>query len=158
MLTQGLMSGIGQGLMCVPSFAVLSHHFRRRRTIMMSIVASGTPLGGIINTIMLNQLLNGPIGFKMGVRISAAFLTVLLFLACTLMRTRYGAVHQEAGSVDLGKAVKKCFTEVPSLLTILGYGLFPSRHDSHAMIVMSQVHTLPSRMLVSPLLFSGRLS
>ncbi|KAF8547578.1 MFS general substrate transporter [Imleria badia] len=124
LLVQGLLSGIGQGLMYVPSFAILSHHFKRRRTTMMSIVASGVALGGIVNTIMLNQLLNGPIGFKMGVRISAAFITGLLFLSCILVRTRYSAVRQEAASVNFWKATKKCFVEVPSLLTIIGFTLF----------------------------------
>ena len=110
--------------MYVPSMAVLSHHFKRRRTIVMSIVSSGTALGGIANTIMLNQLLNGPIGFKTGVRISGAFITVLLFLSCILVRTRYSAGKREATSVNFWKATKNCFTEVPSLLTIAGYGLF----------------------------------
>lgn len=124
LLAQGLVSGIGQGLMYVPSFAIVSHHFKRRRTTMMSIVVSGVALGGIANTIMLNQLLNGPIGFKMGVRISAAFITGLLFLSCILVRTRYSAVRQETAPVNFWKATKKCFTEVPSLLTIIGYDSF----------------------------------
>ena len=118
------MSGIGQGLMYVPSFAILSHHFKRRRTTMMAIVCSGIALGGIANTVMLDQLLNGPIGFKTGVRISGAFITVLLFLSCILVRTRYSAVRQEATSVGFWKATKDCFMEVPSLLTITGYGFF----------------------------------
>ncbi|KAG8216309.1 MFS general substrate transporter [Butyriboletus roseoflavus] len=124
LLAQGFASGIGQGLMYVPSFAILSHHFKRRRTTMMSIVSSGVALGGIANTIMLNKLFNGPIGFRMGVRISATFITVLLFLSCTLMRTRYNAVRPAATSIHFWKATKKCFTEIPSLLTIIGFTLF----------------------------------
>ncbi|KAF8429448.1 major facilitator superfamily domain-containing protein [Boletus edulis BED1] len=124
LLAQGLVSGIAQGLMYVPSFAVLSHHFKRRRATMMSIVSSGVSLGGIANTIMLNQLLNGPIGFKMGVQISATFITVLLIISCILVRPRYSAVRQEEVSVNSWKATKKCFTEVPSLLSIIGFMLF----------------------------------
>jgi len=110
--------------MYVPSFAILSHHFKRRQTIMMSIVSSGASLGGIVHAIMLNHLLNGPIGFKRSVRISATFITVLLLLSCILVRTRYSAGKREATSVNFWKATKNCFTEVPSLLTIAGYGLF----------------------------------
>ncbi|KAI9573061.1 major facilitator superfamily domain-containing protein [Boletus coccyginus] len=124
LLAQGIVSGIGQGLMYVPSFAILSHHFKRRQTIMMSIVSSGAALGGIAHAIMLNQLLNGPIGFKMAVRISATFITVLLFLSCILVQTRYSPGKQEATSVNFWKATKNCFTEVPSLLTIAGFSLF----------------------------------
>ncbi|KAI9568014.1 major facilitator superfamily domain-containing protein [Boletus coccyginus] len=124
LLAQGLASGIGQGLMYVPSFAILSHHFKRRRATMMAIVCSGIALGGIVNTIMLDQLLNGPTGFKTGVQISGAFITVLLFLSCILVRTRYSAARQEATPVKFWKATKNCFTEVPSLLTIIGFTLF----------------------------------
>ena len=121
LLAQGLTSGIGQGLMYVPAFAVLSHHFKRRRSAVMSIGTSGVALGSIVHTIMLNKLLNGPLGFKMGVRISGIFVTVLLLLSCILMRTRYGAVRKSAILFNFWKSTKKCFTEIPSLLTIIGY-------------------------------------
>ncbi|KAF9226205.1 MFS general substrate transporter [Gyrodon lividus] len=123
LLTQGLGSGISQGLMYVPSFAVLSHHFKRRRTAVMSIAASGSPLGGIAHTIMLNKLLNGSVGFKAGVRMSAALVTILLFFSCLLMRARYGTT-QKTTSVNFWQPAKKCLTEVPSLLTILGFTCF----------------------------------
>jgi len=123
-LAQGVTSGIGQGLMCVPSFAILSHHFEHRRAAAMSIVASGASLGGIVHTIMLNKLLNGAMGFKTAVRISATFVTVLLFLSCILVRSRYDSIHQEKTPVNFWKATKKCFTEMPCLLTILAFTLF----------------------------------
>ncbi|KAF8837434.1 MFS general substrate transporter [Paxillus ammoniavirescens] len=123
LLAQGFGFGIGLGLMYVPTFAVLSHYFNRRRTTMMSIVTSGAALGGIVHTIMLNKLLNGSFGFQVGVRISAAFVTMLLFLSCLLVRPRYATV-QKTTSVNFWKTTKKCFTEVPSLLTILGFTFF----------------------------------
>ena len=121
--------------MYVPSFAILSHYFNRRRTIMMSIVTSGAASGGIANTIMLNYILNGPIGFKMGVQISATFITGLLFMSCILVRPRYSAVRQEATSVNFWKATKRYFTEVPSLLTIIGY-----RHFNHFFLCVIDNH------------------
>ncbi|KIJ15146.1 hypothetical protein PAXINDRAFT_163133 [Paxillus involutus ATCC 200175] len=123
LLAQGFGFGIGQGLMYVPSLAILSHHFDRRRTIVMSMVTCGASLGGILHTIMLNKLLNGSIGFEAGVRISAGFISILLFLSCVLVRPRYEAV-QKPTSVNFWKTTKKCFTEVPSLLTILGFTFF----------------------------------
>ncbi|KAG9311904.1 major facilitator superfamily domain-containing protein [Chiua virens] len=128
LLAQGLTSGVGQGLMYVPSFTIISHHFRRRQAIMMSIVSSGAALGGVVNTIMLNYLLNGPLGFKTGVQISGAFISGLMILSCILMRTRYPPVIQQAPSVNFWKATKKCFTEIPSLLTIIGFTLFQTAY------------------------------
>ncbi|KIJ63071.1 hypothetical protein HYDPIDRAFT_93254 [Hydnomerulius pinastri MD-312] len=123
LLAQGVASGIAQGLMYVPSYAIISHHFCRRRTAVMSIVASGAALGGIAHTIMLNKLLSSPVGFNTGVRMSASFVTILLFISCLLVRTRYGS-PQKTTSVHFWKATKKCFTEVPSLLTIIGFTCF----------------------------------
>lgn len=72
----------------VPSLAVVSHHFKKRRAIAMSIVAGGTPIGAAGYTILLNNLLNGSLGFANGIRITAAANTVLLLTGCVLMRTR----------------------------------------------------------------------
>ncbi|KAH7889302.1 major facilitator superfamily domain-containing protein [Phlebopus sp. FC_14] len=88
LLAQGFGSGIAEGLMYVPSVAVVSHHFRRRRTLAMTLVASGSPLGSMIHPIMLNYLFHNRVGFANGVRISAALVSILLFIACLLMRTR----------------------------------------------------------------------
>ena len=76
------------GLMNVPSFAVVPHHFRRRQPFAMGIVASGGSLGAIIHPIMLNNLISGRLGFANGVRASAGLISVLLLVACLLMRTR----------------------------------------------------------------------
>ena len=86
--------------MYVPSFAILLHHSKRRQTTTVSIVTSGATLGSVVSTIMLNKLLNGPTGFKMGVRISATFITSLLLISCILMRTRYSAVRPEVTSFN----------------------------------------------------------
>lgn len=72
----------------VPSLAVLSHHFKKKRAIVMSIVAGGTPFGAVVYTILLNNLLSGNLGFANSVRITAAVNTVLLLIGCATMRTR----------------------------------------------------------------------
>ncbi|KAF9237791.1 major facilitator superfamily domain-containing protein [Melanogaster broomeanus] len=115
LLVQGLGSGIGQGLVYVPSFAVLSHHFNRRRTAMMSIVASGVALGGIVHTIMLNKLLNGSVGFQTGVRASAAFLSVFASEVWIHAKDDVGEFLEGNKEVLYGGA---------SLLTIFGLTLF----------------------------------
>ncbi|KAL4073697.1 major facilitator superfamily domain-containing protein [Scleroderma citrinum] len=122
-LAQGVGSGLAQGVMYVPSYAVLSQHFNRRRALVMSIVAAGAPLGGIVHTMMLNKLINGPIGFKTGVLISAGFVTVLLFFSCLLMRTRY-RLHPSVPPIGVWKASKKCICDVPFMLMVIGFLLY----------------------------------
>ncbi|OAX39534.1 MFS general substrate transporter [Rhizopogon vinicolor AM-OR11-026] len=87
-LTQGIGSGVATGLTNVPSIAVVSHHFERRKSFVMGLVVAGASLGSIFHPIMLNNLINGRFGFANGVRASAGMISGLLFIACLLMRTR----------------------------------------------------------------------
>ncbi|KAG1876800.1 major facilitator superfamily domain-containing protein [Suillus tomentosus] len=87
-LSQGIGLGFAMGLTNVPSIAIVSHHFQRRRAFAMGIVAAGGSLGAILHPVMLNNLINGRLGFANGVRASAALNGGLLFIANLLMRTR----------------------------------------------------------------------
>jgi hypothetical protein len=55
---------------------------------MMGLIVSGVSLGAIFHSIMLDNLINGRLGFANGVRASAGLTSCLLFIACLLMRTR----------------------------------------------------------------------
>jgi MFS family permease len=116
-LTQGVGLGIASGLVYVPSIAVVSHHFRRRRTLAMTFVASGSSRGAVIHPIMLNNLLNGRLGFGNGVRTSAGFVSVLLLIACLCMRTRLDPPVTPANYIV---AAKKCVRDVPFIFMTAG--------------------------------------
>ncbi|KAG1749131.1 major facilitator superfamily domain-containing protein [Suillus paluster] len=116
-LAQGLGLGIASGLMYVPSMAVISHHFRRRRTLVMTFAASGSSLGAIIHPIMLNNLLNGRLGFANGVRASAGLVSVLLLIACLCMRTRLDPPMTPANYIA---AARKCVRDAPFIFMTAG--------------------------------------
>ncbi|KAF8212659.1 MFS general substrate transporter [Mycena galopus ATCC 62051] len=86
-LAQGLGAGIGSGTMYIPSIAVVSHYFRRRRALAMAIVATGSSLGAAVHPIMLNNTFHS-LGFANAVRASAGLITGLLVIACLIMRPR----------------------------------------------------------------------
>ncbi|KAF9241653.1 major facilitator superfamily domain-containing protein [Melanogaster broomeanus] len=86
-LCQGIGFGLTASMSFIPSVAVLSHHFKQRRAIMMTIVASGSPLGGTVYPILLNNLLS-KMGFSNSIRVAAVANSALLLLSCLLMRTR----------------------------------------------------------------------
>jgi MFS family permease len=67
-LSQGIGIGIGIGLLFVPSISIVTHYFTRRRAIAMGIVSSGSSLGAIVHTAMLNKLLDCPAGFSWAIR------------------------------------------------------------------------------------------
>ncbi|KAF9011755.1 major facilitator superfamily domain-containing protein [Cyathus striatus] len=85
-LSHGLCFGLSCGVVYVPSLGVLSHYFRRRRPVAMGIASAAAALGAVLHPIMLNKLINGPIGFHNGVRISAALNVFLLIVASLIMR------------------------------------------------------------------------
>ena len=87
-LAQGVGLGFGIGSTYVPALGVVAHHFKRRRSLAMGIVASASSVGGVIHPIMLNSLIHGRLGFHWGVRISAFLNLTLLALANCLMSTR----------------------------------------------------------------------
>jgi MCP family monocarboxylic acid transporter-like MFS transporter 10 len=80
--------GLALGTMYIPSLAVLSHYFQRRRALAMGIAASGSSIGTVIHPIMLNHLFHGPSGFHVGVRASAGLNLGLMTTGVLLMRTR----------------------------------------------------------------------
>lgn len=55
----------------------------------MALIASGSSFGGVIHPIMLNNLINGHVGFANGVRASAGLLGGCLLLAISIMRTKW---------------------------------------------------------------------
>ncbi|KAG2348595.1 MFS general substrate transporter [Suillus weaverae] len=116
-LAQGVGLGIASGLVYVPSIAVVSHYFQRRRTLAMTFVASGSSLGAVIHPIMLNNLLNGRLGFGNGVRASAGFVSVLLLIACLCMRTRLNPPMTPTNYIV---ATKKCIRDAPFIFMTAG--------------------------------------
>jgi len=120
-LAQGLGSGIAAGLMFVPSMAVISHHFRRKSTLVMTFVLAGGALGCAIHPIMLNYLFNGPLGFANAVRASAGLVSGLLLIACLCMRTR---LPPPPTTVNYTAVAKKSLTEIPFVLMTAGGFLF----------------------------------
>ncbi|OAX33371.1 MFS general substrate transporter [Rhizopogon vinicolor AM-OR11-026] len=126
LLVQGVLPGIATGLIYAPSMAVISQHFSKRRTVAMSIVASGVPFGAVIHPIMLNHLLNGHVGFSRGVLASAGFVSILLLISCLSMRTKAPPVPSGA---NYRTVARKCSRDVLFMLmtvasTLLQLGFY----------------------------------
>ncbi|QRV99536.1 transporter MCH4 [Ceratobasidium sp. AG-Ba] len=56
-LPQAIGLGLSQGLLFLPSVGVISHHFKKRRSLAMGIVLTGSSCGGIIFPVMLNNII-----------------------------------------------------------------------------------------------------
>ncbi|KAJ5543114.1 hypothetical protein N7535_005543 [Penicillium sp. DV-2018c] len=78
-LSQGVCMGLGFGLLYVPGVALVSRSFTERRAVALGAATSGAPAGGIVYTIMFNQLIDR-LGFPWTVR-CMGFVMLALFMA-----------------------------------------------------------------------------
>ncbi|KAH9858585.1 MFS general substrate transporter [Lenzites betulinus] len=121
-LSQGIGAGLGGGMTYIPSVAVLSQYFTKRRALAMTIVASGSSLGSIIHPIMLNNTLNNPrIGFAIAARANAGLISGLMLIACLLMRTRTGRVQTPP---PLWASAKRFAKDGSYVFAVLGMSIF----------------------------------
>lgn len=119
-LAQGVCLGIGAGLLYVPSIAVVSHYFRRRRVLAMAILATGSSFGSVIHPIMLNNTLYSSLGFGNSVRASAGLVAGMLVIANLLMRPRLPPAKD---TIDLIPACKKFAKDKAYVYATIGYAL-----------------------------------
>lgn len=68
MLTQGILMGLGNGLLYLPGLALVGRSFKKHRAIAMGITTCGAPVGGIIYTLVFEQLI-GKMTFGWTVRV-----------------------------------------------------------------------------------------
>ncbi|KAF7378207.1 MFS general substrate transporter [Mycena sanguinolenta] len=120
-LTQGIGLGLGAGMVYVPSIAVVSHYFKKRRTLAMAIVASGSSVGAVINPILLNNLLENGVSFPTAVRASAGLISGLLLIACLLMRPR---LPPTGTPLEFWSSVRRFTHDVPYVFATLGLGMY----------------------------------
>ncbi|PVH97870.1 MFS general substrate transporter [Periconia macrospinosa] len=78
LLSQGILSGLGMGLLLVPSTAVVPTYFKENRALAVGLANTGASIGGIIYPIVTRQMIS-VVGFHWAVRITA--LLVLLSTA-----------------------------------------------------------------------------
>ncbi|KZT66437.1 MFS general substrate transporter [Daedalea quercina L-15889] len=121
-LAQGVAMGLGSGFLLVPAQSVQAHHWRKRRSMAMGIVATGAGAGGLIYPILLNRLINGSVGFAWGVRASAFLTLGLLVVANCIMTTRPTNTPGQTAS-KFRTQIKVIFTDTAYLFIAVGYFL-----------------------------------
>lgn len=125
LLSQGFGVGIGVGMIYVPSVAILSHYFRQRRSLVMTIVAAGSSLGAVVHPIMLNNLIP-KIGFAKATRANAGLISGLLLIACLIMKTR---LPPPTTTPNLKKSLVKFSKDKAYICCIFGYVQQLMTHD-----------------------------
>ncbi|SMY23223.1 unnamed protein product [Zymoseptoria tritici ST99CH_1A5] len=57
MLTQGVLMGLGNGLLFLPGIALVSRSFRKHRAVAMGIATCGSPVGGVVYILVFERLI-----------------------------------------------------------------------------------------------------
>ena len=131
-LAQAICIGIGNGLLFLPSVAILPQYFTTHKALANGIAASGSSFGGIIYPIVFRQLYP-KIGFQWATRVLGFISLATAGFSFLIMRPRIIPKHKRH-LTDLG-----AFKEPPYALFCLGMffgfiGMFPleSRVLQHA--------------------------
>ena len=142
LLSQGIGAGIGGGILYIPSLAIISQHFQRRRALALTIVAAGSSLGSVVHPLMLNNTLNNSsMGFAVGSRANAGLISGLLLISCLIMRTRI-QTHNKS-SPDVLKMLGRFVRDMPYVFMTLGCVLLlrcTRCHSSRSMSVLQYDH------------------
>ncbi|KAI1907909.1 hypothetical protein LOZ61_005856 [Ophidiomyces ophidiicola] len=87
LLAQGFCIGIGCGLVCVPSTAILSQYFTTKLATAVGFTASGSSFGGIIYPIVFHRL-EPKIGFPWATRVLGFIMLATQLISITVMKVR----------------------------------------------------------------------
>ncbi|ODM16435.1 hypothetical protein SI65_07942 [Aspergillus cristatus] len=87
LLSQGIVQGIGNGLLFTPCIALVSTYFTKRRAFALSLAACGAPVGGVIFPIIAQQL-SPKIGYPWAIRVMGFIIVFDSVLIVLLARPR----------------------------------------------------------------------
>ena len=110
-LTQGVLIGIGCGLLYLPGLALTGRSFKKHRQIAMALVTCGAPTGGIVYTLMFQQLI-GRLGFAWTIRAMGFFMLGTYLMSFPLLLWRAHNVG------DLASGTKRKLFDVAALKDI----------------------------------------
>lgn len=126
-LTQGLLMGLGNGLLYVPGLALVGRSFRTHRSIAMAITTCGAPFGGVIYTLIFEQLISR-MSFGWTVRVMGFVMLASYLMAFPLLLFRANNVgNLSSGTkrklIDLGafRDVFFCWYTLTNFFIFLGY-------------------------------------
>lgn len=99
LLAQGFCVGIGAGLLFLPSAAVLSQYFSRRRAVALGLQSVGSPLAGAVFPIVFSRL-QPAVGFPWATRALAFILLGLSAIPLAFLKTRLPPPTRKRAFID----------------------------------------------------------
>jgi nitrate/nitrite transporter NarK len=121
-LTQGVLVGLGVGFTYIPSIAVLSQWFRRRRSLSNGISAAGSGIGGLLFSFMVRSAISNT-SLAWSLRITGLISGFMNILATVAIRSRNHTIQpkQHPFDMDLLCRYDVLLVLIWSSVSILGY-------------------------------------
>jgi len=86
-LAQGVVVGIGAGMIFIPSVAIVGTYFSTKRSTAMGLGATGSSIGGVIYPVVLRRLIV-KIGLPWAIRVVAFIMLSTLLISIAVMKPR----------------------------------------------------------------------
>ncbi|KAJ7653790.1 MFS general substrate transporter [Mycena rosella] len=123
LLAQGVLFGLGVGMMFYPSLSSVSTYFCKYRATALGVVAAGSSCGGVMYPIMLQRLFQ-LVGFGWGVRISGLLSGAVCCVAIATV-TRYAPPKQRGATCKLSETLRDArFMLLAAGSCLVALGLF----------------------------------
>ncbi|ODV62506.1 MFS general substrate transporter [Ascoidea rubescens DSM 1968] len=121
-LTQGVVQGFGLAFTYVPSMPIISHYFKKKRTLAAGIAASGSGLGGIFFALVMDRIMRSK-GVRWALRSQGIICFVLIIVSISILRDRRDRIQAEFRAIDRAILCSKGFWINTAWITfvILGY-------------------------------------
>ncbi|PSN71373.1 major facilitator superfamily protein [Corynespora cassiicola Philippines] len=121
-LTQGIMVGLGVGLIYIPSIAIVSQWFSEKRSLANGICAAGSGIGGLA-TCFATEAIIQKLDISWALRITAIFVFVTNLIATVLLRSRNSEIlpSQKPFDVLLLRNYQFCLLLGWSFVMMFGY-------------------------------------
>ncbi|KAH7245062.1 major facilitator superfamily transporter [Fusarium tricinctum] len=111
LLPQGICIGLGCGLVYVPSTAILSQYFQRRRALVIGIASTGSPIVGIVFPVIFGKL-QPVIGFSWATRLIALILLAISIIPAVAMHPRIKQKAKVRSFIDMSAVQDPVFALV----------------------------------------------
>ncbi|KAF8802188.1 MFS general substrate transporter [Phlegmacium glaucopus] len=121
-LSQGVLFGLGVGLLFYPSLSSISTHFSKYRATALGVAVAGSSVGGVLYPIIL-QALFAKVGFGWGVRISG-LLSAVVCVAATLMVSSLFSQKKPGPYFDIKTITDPRFALLATGSSFVALGLF----------------------------------
>lgn len=121
-LTQGILVGLGVGFTYIPSIAIISQWFEKKRSLANGISSAGSGIGGLLYSFLTEAMITR-VSLAWALRVTALISGAFLILATMLIRTRNETIQptQRGFDVQLLRRADSLLLLSWGFISMLGY-------------------------------------